>query len=182
MVVALDGIDEPVDCPGMTTKIRPASPDDAETIWKLIHDLAAYEKEPNAVKVTPDVLRTQLGQEPHPFECQIAEVDGLPVGFALFFHNYSTWRGKRGLYLEDLFVKPEHRGNGVGLALLARLAAIAIERDCARMEWSVLDWNRVAIDFYEALGARPMSEWTTWRLTDSELARLAARSTAHGDG
>ncbi len=159
----------------MTIEIRPATPQDAERIWDLIHALAVYEKEPDAVQVTPAILRDQLQQQRPPFECLIAELDGTSVGFALFFHNYSTWRGKQGLYLEDLFVKPECRGKGVGLALLARLAAIAVERDCARMEWSVLDWNDLAIDFYRALGAKPMSEWTTWRLTDEALQSLAAR-------
>ncbi len=148
--------------------IRFATPDDAETIHDFICELAEYEREPDAVEVTPETLRAQVGDA---FECLLAEADG-PVGFALFFHNYSTWRGKRGLYLEDLYVTPAARGRGIGKALFERLGAIARERDCARMEWSVLDWNEPAIRFYEALGAKPMTGWSTWRLSDEGLNSL----------
>ncbi len=153
--------------------LRPARPEDAELLHALIVALAIYEREPDAVEATPADLRAQLSQERPPFEALIAELDAEPVGFALFFHNYSTWRGRPGLYLEDLFVRPEGRGRGVGRALLRRLAQIALERGCARMEWWVLDWNTPAIGFYEKLGARAMGEWTTFRLTGEALAALA---------
>lgn len=154
--------------------IRAAGPDDAALIHRFVVELAVYEREPDAVEATVDDYRRQLAADRPPFECLIAEIDRRPVGFALFFWNYSTWRGRPGLYLEDLFVPPAERGQGVGKALLARLARRAVERGCARMEWSVLDWNTPAIGFYEALGARSMHEWTTFRLTDGPLAALAA--------
>ena len=153
--------------------MRAAGPDDAALIHGFVVALAEYEREPAAVEVTPDMLREQLASQAPPFECVIAEVDGSPAGFALFFHTYSTWRGKRGLWLEDLFVLPSRRRHGVGKALLAHLAAIACERGCARVEWSVLDWNRLAIEFYERLGAHPQDEWTTYRISDAALLRLA---------
>jgi GNAT superfamily N-acetyltransferase len=154
-------------------EIRVARPDDAEVLLDFIKQLATYEREPDAVETTAEVLRAQLAAARPPFECLLAERDGSAVGFALFFRNYSTWRGRPGLYLEDLFVPPEHRQGGVGRALLRALARIAVRDGCARMEWSVLDWNQLAIDFYESLGARPMTEWTTFRLTDEPLRRLA---------
>ncbi|TNE91053.1 MAG: GNAT family N-acetyltransferase [Deltaproteobacteria bacterium] len=154
--------------------IRPATPADAATLHRFIVELAVYEKEPDAVEVTPEILASQIAQERPPFECVLAEVDGEPVGYALFFHTYSTWRGAPGLYLEDLYVTPERRGAGHGRALLAHLAAIAVERGCARMEWSVLDWNEPAIGFYKALGAFGMDEWTVHRLTREPLYALAA--------
>lgn len=163
----------------MSLRIRFATPEDAETLHRFIVALAEYEREPDAVQVTPAELREQLGRERPPFECLLAEdPDASPPvarGFALFFHNYSTWRGRPGLYLEDLFVPQEHRGQGVGGALLASLARLARERGCARMEWWVLDWNRPAIEVYEGLGATAMSEWTTYRLTDEPLRQLAER-------
>ncbi len=158
----------------MPFEIRFARPADAALIHRFICELAAYEKERDAVEVDPPTLARQLAEPRPPFECLIAESAGEPLGFALFFHNYSTWRGRRGLYLEDLFVPPAHRGQGIGKALLVRLAAIAVERDCRRMEWSVLDWNTPAHGFYRALGAFPMDEWTTWRLTGPALHALAA--------
>jgi len=139
----------------------------------MIVALAVYEKEPDAVEATPDSLATQLGEQPGPFECLLLENDGVAKGIALFFHNYSTWRGKRGLYLEDLFVLPDARGKGYGLALLRRLAQLAVERDCARMEWAVLDWNEPAMKFYEKLGAKAIGEWVIHRITDDELRALA---------
>ena len=153
--------------------IRFAEPTDAECIHALIVALAEYEREPDAVLCSPTDLAEQLSAEHPVFECLIAERDGEPCGFALFFHNYSTFLGRRGLYLEDLFVPVAHRGRGVGKALLTRLAQLAVDRGCARMEWSVLDWNEPAIGFYRALGAEPLSEWTTFRLTDEALAALA---------
>jgi len=158
-------------------KLRFAEPDDAPTLLRFIGELAEYEREPDAVEVDAATLRVQMAEPTPPFECVIAEVDGSPVGFALFFHNYSTWRGKRGLYLEDLWVTPTARQQGVGRALLARLAAIAVERDCARFEWSVLDWNELAITFYRGLGARPNDGWTTWRMDGEALAALATSAT-----
>lgn len=161
----------------MEPEIRFARPDDVEVIHAFIRGLAEYEREPDAVEVTPEELRIQLAAERPPFECLIAEVDGAPVGFAVFFHNYSTWRGRPGLYLEDLFVPPELRGRGYGKALLLSLARIAVERRCARMEWAVLDWNTPAIRFYERLGAVAMDEWTTFRLTGDALAKLGSEPT-----
>jgi GNAT superfamily N-acetyltransferase len=160
----------------MTPTVRPATPDDAELIHRFVRELAAYEREPSAVEATPESLRAQMLREPPPFECVIGELDGEPAGFALFFHNYSTWTGKPGIYLEDLFVRPDARGRGLGKALLVHLARVACARGCGRFEWAVLDWNRPAIEFYEALQAVPMAEWTTYRLTGDALRRLAEGS------
>ena len=145
--------------------IRTATTDDAATILRFIRELAVYEREPDAVEVTLETLREQLASPRPPFECVIAELAAEPVGFALFFANYSTWRGRAGLYLEDLYVTPEARGAGVGKALLRHLAALAVARGCVRMEWSVLDWNAPAIGFYDSIGAAPMSQWTVYRLS-----------------
>jgi GNAT superfamily N-acetyltransferase len=159
---------------GMLTT-RFAVPEDAETIHRFIVELATYEREPDAVHCTPDDLRRQLASERPPFECLLAEVDGEACGFALFFSSYSTWRGRAGIYLEDLYVPPALRGRGVGKRLLAELAALAVARGCARLEWAVLDWNEPAIGLYRQLGATPQNEWTTYRLTDGPLERLAAQ-------
>jgi len=153
--------------------VRFAGPDDAETIHAFIRGLAEYEHEPAAVRVTPAVLRAQLASPRPPFECLLAEDDGAAAGFALFFQTYSTWRGRPGLWVEDLFVPPGRRGRGIGTALLRRVAALAVERDCARLEWAVLDWNAPAIAFYRRHGAEPLSEWTIFRLTDGALAAFA---------
>ena len=153
--------------------LRFATPADAELILSFIQALAAYEREPNAVLADAETLRTQLNEPSPPFEWLIAELGGEAVGFALFFHNYSTWRSRRGIWLEDLFVLPERRGRGVGRALLARVAAIAKERGCARLEWTVLDWNQPAIGFYRSLGAQVMDEWTIFRVADQALEVLA---------
>jgi GNAT superfamily N-acetyltransferase len=155
--------------------VRPATPDDAAVIHGFVCELAAYEREPDAVRATPESLRAQLASCRPPFECLIAELDGEPAGLALFFHNYSSWRGRAGLFLEDLFVPERFRRRGIGLRLLIELARIARARGCARMEWAVLDWNRPAIDFYASLGAEPLGEWTLFRLSDAALERLAAR-------
>ena len=156
------------------TTIRPGTEADLELIASLIRDLAEYEKLAHEATFDEEGLRRNLfGPRPYA-ETLIAEVDGVPAGFALYFHNFSTFLGKPGIYLEDLFVKPEHRSAGIGRALLARLAAIALERDCGRLEWSVLDWNEPAIGFYERLGARPNSEWTVYRLAGEPLASLAS--------
>lgn len=153
--------------------IRPATPDDAALIHRFVSELALYEREPQSVTATPDDYRRQMAEARPPFECFIAEWDGEAAGFALCFHNYSTWKGKKGLYLEDLYVTPIMRGKGIGEALLRHLAKIALERDCARFEWAVLDWNTPAIGFYEKLGAKPMSEWTVFRVDGDALKALA---------
>jgi GNAT superfamily N-acetyltransferase len=154
--------------------IRPATPADVPIIAQLIRDLAEYERLAHAVVLTEaDLHRYLFGERKHA-EVLLAEDAGAVVGFALFFHNYSTFRAKPGIYLEDLFVIPEARGNGHGKALLRELAKLAVERDCARMEWSVLNWNEPAIAFYKSLGAKPMDEWTVYRVTDDALGNLAA--------
>jgi GNAT superfamily N-acetyltransferase len=154
--------------------LRPATEADLGTIIELIHALADYEREPGAVRLDPEELRRHLfGPRPYA-EVVLAETcDGASAGFALFFHNFSTWEGKPGIYLEDLFVRPEFRGQGYGKALLAELARLAVERGCARLEWAVLDWNEPSIQFYRALGALPMDEWTTYRLAGDALTTLA---------
>jgi GNAT superfamily N-acetyltransferase len=159
----------------MTCEIRPANSADVPLILQLVRDLAAFERESDKVIATEPMLFEALFG-PHPAaEAVIAELDGTPVGMALFFHNFSTWTGWRGLYLEDLYVTPEARGAGVGKALLQYLAALALERGCTRFEWSVLDWNEKAIRFYKAMGAAPMEEWTVYRVTGDALASLAGR-------
>ncbi len=148
----------------MPIAIRFATPQDASMIFDLIKGLAEYEREPGAVEVTVDRLRKQMESTNPPFECLLAEDESKPLGFALFFRNYSTWRGIPGLYLEDLFVLEEYRGRGIGQMLLTHLQEIVAERGWGRMEWAVLNWNTPAQGFYRQMGARPMSEWTTWRL------------------
>lgn len=160
----------------MQRSIRFAVPDDAETILGLIRALAEYEREPDAVKTDASTIRRQLSEERPPFECLLAEVEGHAVGFALYFANYSTWLGRSGIHLEDLFVYPEARGQGHGKALFQRVAQIAVERGAGRLEWDVLDWNQPAIDFYTSLGAAGLTEWTKHRLSGSALLELGARS------
>jgi GNAT superfamily N-acetyltransferase len=156
--------------------IRLATDNDIPAILELIHALAKYEREPDAVQIGEAELRRD-GFGPRPFfECLIADDDGEAAGFALYFPIYSTWRG-RSLHLEDLFVQPSHRGRGIGKALLARVAAIAIERGCARMQWDVLDWNTPAIDFYRGCGAIMLESWRIMRVTGPALARLASSQT-----
>jgi GNAT superfamily N-acetyltransferase len=157
----------------MTLRIRAAAPGDAPLVVELIRALAQYEKLAHEAIATPAQLDAALFGTPPKAHALIAEIDGEGIGFALYFFNFSTFLGKAGLYLEDLFVKPHVRGVGAGKALLAALARIAVANDCGRMEWSVLDWNTPSIAFYEALGARPMSDWTTYRLTGDALTRLA---------
>ncbi len=159
----------------MTISIRPATPNDVPTLASLIRALSQYEKLEHEVTMTEDKLRASMfGPRPYA-EALLAEEDGKPVGFALFFHNYSTFLAQPGLYLEDLYVLESHRGKGIGKALLVRLAKIAVERNCGRMEWAVLDWNVDAIGFYEKLGAKPNSEWTVYRLTGDSLNGLAGQ-------
>ncbi|HMC25172.1 MAG TPA: GNAT family N-acetyltransferase [Candidatus Udaeobacter sp.] len=154
-------------------QIRPAHVEDVPVILQLIRDLATYERAPNDVTATEEQLVDVLFGERPAAEVLLAFEGQSPVGFAVFFYNFSTWLGRPGLYLEDLFVKPEKRGKGYGRALLIELAKIARDRGCGRMEWAVLDWNEPAIKFYRALGAKPMHEWTVFRLTRDEIARLA---------
>ncbi len=157
----------------MTLSIRSAIAADLDLIIGFIRDLAAYEKLADAVRLDQVLLGCHLFGERPMAEVLIGEIDGQPCGFALFFHNFSTFEGKPGIYLEDLFVVPEARGSGLGTALLARLAQLAMTRGCARLEWSVLDWNAPSIAFYEALGARAMDEWTVYRLDGAALEGLA---------
>ncbi|WP_295678627.1 GNAT family N-acetyltransferase [uncultured Nevskia sp.] len=154
--------------------ISAATTDDVPTILHLIRALAEYEKLSHEVVATEDSLRAALFGERPGAECLIAREHGEPVGFALYFHNFSTFLGRRGLNLEDLFVEPAHRGKAYGKALLQQLAQIAVERGCGRLEWSVLDWNAPAIGFYESLGAKLMSEWRIFRLTGEALQTFAA--------
>ena len=160
----------------MSLSIRSATPADISLIGQFIRDLAEYEKLAHEVRFDEAVMAQKLFG-PRPFaEVLIGEIDGTPQGFALFFHSFSTFEGRPGIYLEDLFVRPDARGSGLGKALLGKLAALAVERDCARLEWSVLDWNTPGIDFYKALGARPMDEWTVYRVDGDALTGLAAHS------
>lgn len=160
--------------------IRDAVTADVPTILQLIRDLAEYERAPNDVVATEEGLRDILfGNEPAA-RVVIAREGEEPVGFAVYFFNFSTWLGRPGLYLEDLFVRPEKRGHGYGRALLTHLARIAQERGCGRMEWAVLEWNEPAIQFYKKLGATPMDEWTVFRLKREGIAQLAATEPAGG--
>ena len=156
--------------------IRPATPADAGTIATLVRELAEYEKLLHEARATDEDFRRELTAENPVVRVLIAEWDGEPVGFALYFFNFSTFVGRAGLYLEDLFVRPTMRGKGVGRALLRALARIARDRDCGRMEWAVLDWNEPALRFYQTLEARPMKEWIVHRLTPVEIGKLAAES------
>jgi len=158
----------------MATTIRKATSADVSVILDFIRALAIYEREPDAVSATEEgLLRDGFGPNSFYF-CLIAERDEAPAGFALYFFNYSTWLGRPGLYLEDLFVHPEFRGLGIGKALLQKVAAIAVENNCPRLQWEVLDWNTPAIDFYRAMGAEFLDEWRNVRMTGEALARLAA--------
>jgi GNAT superfamily N-acetyltransferase len=157
----------------MATTIREATRADAGQMLTFIRALAAYEREPDAVTATEAaLLRDGFGERPFYF-CLIADHDDRPAGFALYFYNYSTWTGRPGLYLEDLFVQPEFRGLGIGKALLQRVAAIAVENNCPRLQWEVLDWNTPAIDFYTAAGAEFLDEWRNVRVSGDALLKLA---------
>ena len=164
----------------MPLALRPATVADVALVLAFIRDLAEYERLAHEVVATEPLLRETLFGERPGAEVVIAELDGGPVGFALFFHNFSTFLGRPGLYLEDLFVRPAARGHGVGRALLARLAAIAVARGCGRFEWAVLDWNEPAIGFYRRLGAVPLDDWTVQRVTGEALHRLAAEDRTGG--
>jgi GNAT superfamily N-acetyltransferase len=157
----------------MSPSIRPATSADLPLIAQFIRDLAEYERLAHEVRFDEAVLGERLfGERPYA-EVLIGEIDGAPKGFALFFHNFSTFEGRPGIYLEDLFVEPQARGSGLGKALLGHLARLAVERDCARLEWAVLDWNEPSIAFYKALGARAMDEWTIFRVDGKALTQLA---------
>lgn len=157
----------------MPSTIRPATPDDAAILVALVLELAEYERLTHEAVPDVEALRRSLEPEAQPrCEALLAEVDGEAVGFALYFFNYSTFLTRWGVYLEDLYVRPEHRGSGIGFALLKRVAEAAVAKGCRRMEWAVLDWNEPAIGFYRKLGARPMDDWTTMRLTGEALERL----------
>nr|WP_259394577.1 GNAT family N-acetyltransferase [Stenotrophomonas koreensis] len=158
--------------PGLV--LRPAIAADAGLILRFIIELAVYEKEPDAVVTDQDGIAASLFGQGATAKALIAELDAEPVGYAVWFASYSTWLGRNGLYLEDLYVTPEMRGRGVGKAILRQLAALAVAQGCGRMEWSVLDWNAPAIAFYESVGARPQSEWTVFRLTGDALNTFAA--------
>jgi GNAT superfamily N-acetyltransferase len=153
--------------------IRPARPEDAELLVTFVHELAVYEKLEQHALATADAFRRHLFGPDRAAEAAVAEVGGEPAGFALWFATFSTFRGQPGLYLEDIFVRPGYRGGGIGKALLATVARRAVERGCGRLEWSVLNWNDPAIGFYRSLGARPMDEWTVYRIDDEPLERLA---------
>jgi GNAT superfamily N-acetyltransferase len=157
--------------------LRPATPTDVPQILQFIRDLAKYEREPDAVHATEaDLLRDGFGETKR-FDCIIAELKQacaiVPVGFALYFHNYSTWRGHAGIHIEDLYVNPEHRGKGIGKALLTRVAAIAVAEGCSRLQWDVLEWNTPAIGFYRQMGAQILMDWRTMRVTGEELQALS---------
>ncbi|HET8666566.1 MAG TPA: GNAT family N-acetyltransferase [Terriglobales bacterium] len=154
--------------------IRPAEKADVAVILQFIRDLAEYEREPHAATATEvDLLRDGWGAEPK-FRCLIAEWNGAPVGFALYFFNYSTWQGRPGLYAEDVYVRPEYRGRGIGKAIFIELARVALRKNCGRFQWQVLDWNQPAIDFYKSLGGRFLNEWLTVRLEGEQIETLAA--------
>jgi GNAT superfamily N-acetyltransferase len=160
----------------MTVTIRTAAAADVGQVLAFIRALAAFERAPDAVTATEEgLLRDGFGPVPF-YHCLIAEQDGQPAGFAFYFFNYSTWMGRPGIYLEDLFVQPEFRGQGIGKALLRRVAAIAVERGCRRIQWEVLDWNTTAIEFYRAMGAEFLDEWRNVRLDGEALLRLASGS------
>jgi GNAT superfamily N-acetyltransferase len=158
-----------------TYRILPARPEDVDTLIALIRELAEFERLLHEVEITPEDLRSHLfGPRPY-CEAAVAWAGDEPAGFALWYHNYSTFRGRPGLYLEDLYIRPVFRGQGYGEALLAHLASLAVERGCARLEWAVLDWNQRAIGFYKKLGAVPMGDWTVYRVTGDALISLARK-------
>jgi GNAT superfamily N-acetyltransferase len=155
-------------------RIRRITRADVPTVAELVHDLAAYEKAAHECALTAEQLHTGLFHDTPALFGHVAEVDGDIAGFALWFLNFSTWRGTHGIYLEDLYVRPEHRGSGLGKQLLHTLAQVCTERGYARLEWSVLDWNTPAIDFYKSVGATPADEWTVFRLTGDALRAFTA--------
>lgn len=160
----------------MTVTIRPARPEDVPTIMGFVNELATFEKEPESVVSTPALMHEALFGAHPAAEALIAELDGASVGMAVFYHNFSTWTGVRGIWLDDLYVTPSARGHGAGSALLQHLAGIAVDRGCARFEWWVLDWNERAIQVYKKAGAEAMDEWTVQRVSGEALVKLAGRA------
>jgi len=157
----------------MSTTIRQARPTDADAIYDMIYELAVYEKAPEEVVTTADEIRATLFGEGSKTEALICEIDGKIAGYAVFFTSYSTWLGRNGIYMEDLYISPDFRGQGAGKALLKHIAQCAVQRKCGRLEWSVLDWNQPAIDFYLSIGALPQSEWVRYRLDGEALLKFA---------
>ena len=162
--------------------VRPAEPADVPVLLGLVRELAAYEREPDAVETTEPMLRDALFGDSPAASCHVAVLDGEVVGFALWYVTFSTWKGRPGLWLEDLFVRPAARGSGLGRALLQELASVCVSRGYPRLEWWVLDWNEPAIGFYRALGAAAQDEWTTYRVDGDALVRLATPDGAPGPG
>ncbi|MDV5357523.1 GNAT family N-acetyltransferase [Kosakonia sp. SMBL-WEM22] len=157
----------------MSLTIRPACPEDASAIYDMIYELAVYEKAPQEVVTTPDEIRETLFGAGSNTEALICEIAGKIVGYAVFFTSYSTWLGRNGIYMEDLYISPDYRGQGAGRAMLKQIAQYAVARRCGRLEWSVLDWNQPAIDFYLSIGALPQSEWVRYRLDGDALLKFA---------
>ncbi|MBW5826766.1 GNAT family N-acetyltransferase [Yersinia kristensenii] len=157
----------------MSITIRQARPEDATAIYDMIYELAVYEKAPEEVVTTPDEIRETLFCAGSKTEALICESEGKTVGYAVFFTSYSTWLGRNGIYMEDLYISPDYRGKGAGKALLKNIAQCAVKRQCGRLEWSVLDWNQPAIDFYLSIGALPQSEWVRYRLDGEALLKFA---------
>ena len=157
----------------MSTTIRQARPTDAQAIYDMIYELAVYEKAPEEVVTTPDEIEATLFGEGSKTEALICEIEGKIAGYAVFFTSYSTWLGRNGIYMEDLYISPDFRGKGAGKALLKHIARFAVQRNCGRLEWSVLDWNQPAIDFYLSIGALPQSEWVRYRLDGDALLKFA---------
>lgn len=157
----------------MSITIRPARPEDAVAIYRMIYELAVYEKAPEEVVTTPDEIQETLFAAGSKTEALICEIEGITVGYAVFFTSYSTWLGRNGIYMEDLYISPDYRGKGAGRALLKNIAQCAVKRKCGRLEWSVLDWNQPAIDFYLSIGALPQSEWVRYRLDGEALLKFA---------
>lgn len=160
----------------MSITIRQATPDDATAIYDMIYELAVYEKAPEEVVTTAEEIRETLFASSSKTEALICEVAGKAVGYAVFFTSYSTWLGRNGIYMEDLYVTPDYRGIGAGKALLKTIAQYAVQRQCGRLEWSVLDWNQPAIDFYLSIGAQPQDEWVRYRLTGDALRAFAGKA------
>lgn len=157
----------------MTITIRKAIASDAASIHGFIVELAIYEEAEQEVKANIADIESSIFSAESPAKALICESNGVPIGFAVYFYNYSTWQGKKGLYLEDLYISPKHRGLGAGKLLLRHLAQLAVEEGCGRFEWSVLDWNQPAIDFYQSVGAKPQSEWVKYRLAGDDLLNFA---------
>lgn len=157
----------------MSITIRQARPTDANAIYDMIYELAVYEKAPEEVVTTPDEIKATLFGADSKTEALICEIDGKVAGYAVFFTSYSTWLGRNGIYMEDLYISPGYRGAGAGKALLKYIAQCAVQRKCGRLEWSVLDWNKPAIDFYLSIGALPQSEWVRYRLDGDALLKFA---------